>query len=119
MGLHYTKIDLLPGGAVIAQSCEAYIPWYHRTVSTIGRKYTKETVQYTDSKEIKTTFHSILCRFLSALLKIYWQISISDFDFFPNETAENHPPTKGNYLRLKKTVTFCDDPLSVTNYSIF
>ena len=42
-----------------------------------------------------------------------------NFDFFPNETAENHPPTKGNYLRLKKTVTFCDDPLSVTNYSIF
>jgi hypothetical protein len=32
---------------------------------------TKETVQYTDSKEIKTMFHSILCRFLSAFLKIY------------------------------------------------
>ena len=32
---------------------------------------TKETVQYTDSKEIKTMLHSILCRFLSAFLKIY------------------------------------------------
>ena len=32
---------------------------------------TKETVQYTDSKEIKTMFHSILCRFLRAFLKIY------------------------------------------------
>jgi hypothetical protein len=32
---------------------------------------TKETVQYTDSKEIKTMVHSILCRFLSAFLKIY------------------------------------------------
>ena len=43
----------------------------HRTIGTIGREYTKETVQYTDSKEIKTMFHSILCRFLSAFLKIY------------------------------------------------
>jgi hypothetical protein len=32
---------------------------------------TKEKVQFTDSKEIKTMFHSILCRFLSAFLKIY------------------------------------------------
>ena len=71
MGLHYTKIDLLSGGAAIAQSCETEIPWYHRTLGTIGREYTKETVQYTDSKEIKTMFHSILCRFLSAFLKIY------------------------------------------------
>ena len=47
------------------------IPWYHRTLGTIGREYTKETVQYTDSKEIKTMFHSMLCRFLSAFLKIY------------------------------------------------
>jgi hypothetical protein len=36
-----------------------------------GREYTKETVQYTDSTEIKTMFHSMLCRFLSAFLKIY------------------------------------------------
>ena len=57
---------------------------------------TKEIVQYTDSKEIKTMFHSILCRFLSAFLKIYWQISMCDFVFFPNVTAENHPPTKRN-----------------------
>jgi hypothetical protein len=42
-----------------------------RTLGTIGREYTKETVQYTDSKEIKTMFHSMLCRFLSAFLKIY------------------------------------------------
>jgi hypothetical protein len=55
---------------------------------------TKETVQYTDSKEIKMMFHSILCRFLSAFLKI-WQISMCAF-FFPNVTAENHPPTKRN-----------------------
>jgi hypothetical protein len=34
-----------------------------------------------------------------------------DFVFFPNVTAENHPPTKWNYLRLIKTVTLCDDPL--------
>jgi hypothetical protein len=32
---------------------------------------TKETVQYTDSKEIKTMLHSIVCRFLRAFLKIY------------------------------------------------
>ena len=58
---------------------------------------TKETVQYTDSKEIKAMFHSILCRFLSAFLKIYWQILMCDFFFFfPNVTAENHPPTKRN-----------------------
>ena len=57
---------------------------------------TKEIVQYTYSKEIKTMFHSILCRFLSAFLKIYWQISMCDFVFFPNMTAENHPPTKQN-----------------------
>ena len=37
-------------------------------VGTIGREYTKETVQYTDSKEIKTMFHTMLCRFLSAFL---------------------------------------------------
>jgi hypothetical protein len=49
-------------------------------------EYTKETVQYTDSKEIKMMFHSILCRFLSAFLKIYWQISMCDFVFFPNVT---------------------------------
>ena len=50
---------------------------------------TKETVQYTDSKEIKTMFHSILCRFLSAVLKIYWQISMCwqlKTTQLPNET---------------------------------
>ena len=37
-----------------------------------------------------------LKRFLRAFLKIYWQISMCDFVFFPNMTAENHPPTKRN-----------------------
>jgi hypothetical protein len=40
--------------------------------------------------------NSLLCRFLSAFLKIYWQISMCDFGFFPNERSKNHPPTKRN-----------------------
>jgi hypothetical protein len=48
-----------------------------------------ETVQYTDSKEIKTMFHSILCHFLSAFLNIYWQISMCVFCFFPNNHNKN------------------------------
>jgi hypothetical protein len=31
-------------------------------------------------------------------LKIYWPISMCDFVFFPNVTAENHPPTKRNSI---------------------
>jgi hypothetical protein len=71
-------------------------PKLRRVIYTHYLFSTKETVQYTDSKEIKTMFHSILCRFLSAFLKIYWQISMCDFGFFPKVAAENHPPTKRN-----------------------
>ena len=48
-------------------------------------------------------FHSILRRFLSAFLKIYYQISMCDFVFFPNVTAENHPPTKRKLTSFEKT----------------
>ena len=37
-------------------------------------------------------FHSILCRFLSAFLKIYWQISMCDFFFFSKRDSWK-PPT--------------------------
>ena len=29
-----------------------------------------------------------------------------DLDFFPNVTAENHPPTKGNFL-FEKKLSYC------------
>ena len=42
-----------------------------------------------------------------------------DFGFFPNVTVENHPPTRRNYLRLKKTVKFCDDPLILLSQILY
>ena len=78
---------------------------------------TKETVQYTDSKEIKTMFHSILCRFLSAFLKIYWQISMCYF--FSLQTWQlktTHLPNETNFVWKKNT--FWDDPLGLLCLSL-
>ena len=66
------------------------------TYTPITYTVLKKQYNSTDSKEIKTMFHSILCRFWSTCLNIDWQISKCDFCFFPNVTAENHPPTKRN-----------------------
>jgi hypothetical protein len=49
-------------------------------------------------------FHSMLCRFLSAFLKIYWQISMCDFVFFPNESSK--PPTYQTKLTSSTVFTF-------------
>jgi hypothetical protein len=70
------------------------VPTYTFTIHSLSRVVVPAALH--SKKEIKTMFHSILCRFLSAFLKIYWQISMCDFGFFPNVTAENHPPTKWN-----------------------
>ena len=83
--------------------------WYHRTLGTIGGEYTKETVQYTDLKEIKTMFHSILCRFISAFLKIYWQISMCIF--FSKRDSWKPPTYQTKLTSFEKNVTYCDDVL--------
>ena len=56
-----------------------------------------------DSKEIKTMFHSILCRFLSAFLKIYWQISMCDFFLLPQtwQLKTTHLPNETNFVWKK------------------
>ena len=54
-------------------------------------------------KEIKTMFHSILCRFLSAFWKIYWQISMCDFVFFQTwQLKTTQLPNETNFV-WKKT----------------
>ena len=83
--------------------------WYHRTLGTIGGAYTKETVQYTDSIETKTMSHSILCRFISAFLKIYWQISMCNF--FSKRDSWKPPTYQTKLTSLEKNVTYCDDVL--------
>ena len=47
---------------------------------------------YTDSKEIKTMSIQFYAVFLSAFLKIYWQISMCDFGFFSIRDSWK-PPT--------------------------
>jgi hypothetical protein len=78
-------------------------PKLRRVIYTHYLFSTKETVQYTDSKEIKTMFHSILCRFLSAFLKIYWQFSMCDFGFFSKSGSWKPPTYQTKLTSFEKT----------------